>query len=171
MIPHSASQGEDPGAQAGADPLSDIFFGLVAVILLILCFLLPLARQAPEPVPVPSKFTFEGSEATVILADATGLLFDPNGASRLDVPLDALYTDGRVIARMQAMKAAGAVPFVVIAQDGHESLFVFETLAAELDLPQVSHIRLPREASDCRHIQAHLRSPATGLCNFGRRWR
>lgn len=171
MIPHSASQADEAGAQAGADPLSDIFFGLVAVILLILSFLLPLARQAPDPVPVPTKFTYQGAEATIILADAAGLLFDPEGSGRLDVPLDALYTDSRVMARMQAMKAAGTVPFVVIAQDGHESLFVFETLAAEVDLPQVSHVRLPRQASDCRHIQEPLRGPAAGLCDFGRGWR
>ena len=162
-----ADEDEDPGG-AGADPLSDIFFGFLAVILAMVIVLLPIGKAAPPPARAPASFSQDGREAALVLADGQGLVVEPRGPGRLEVPLDGILEDPALGERLSALDSARAVPFLVITPAGQEALFLFESRAAELGLASFTFIRLPRDPAECSHIRPDARRKYAALCDFGR---
>lgn len=141
-------EGED-GLTALPATMSDIFFSLVAVVIVILLSLAPAIRMpgalaTQKANLLSSPILVEDEPSLVFIAEAGGLRVQQDG-ERL-VPLDAVLDDA---ALAQSLRAAGASVILIVEEDGQEAAFLFNSLAGAQGIASIRQLRLDPQ---CRHI-------------------
>jgi hypothetical protein len=131
------------------DPLADLLFSLVAIVILAVIVLIPAILshplQALPGVPQKPAFRLNGQEVEPWIAAKQGLLIGP--AHRDLVPYDRILDDNQLAAKLERLRAAGERLLLIIEPDGLETAFLFES-ALSLHGPRTIHqIRLD---SACR---------------------
>ncbi|MEM6677604.1 MAG: hypothetical protein AAF675_07015 [Pseudomonadota bacterium] len=160
----------DAGASAGADPLSDIFFGFLAVILVIVCLLIPAVQDTPGPTGLPEQLTHDGEDVTILFADAAGIVIAPDGGSqRQEVATNDIIAGEAMKDWLRNAATGTRIPFLIVAPDGHEPAFLFEALAAEAGLPEYAFTRLPDAPETC--ASAIGGGAMAALCAEAATWR
>ncbi|WAJ30497.1 hypothetical protein [Antarcticirhabdus aurantiaca] len=160
---------EDPGDEADdaldglPATMADLFLALVAVVVLMLLSLLPAIATpgalAPDGAEEPwrtGQARLDGGTPAIIVAEAGGLRLadaavpgaDPvsdRSGGRL-VPLDALFSDADLAARLEDVARAQTPVLFVVEPDGGEAAFLFDALASRAGLATYAQMRL---GSDC----------------------
>ena len=135
------------------DPLSDLLFTMVAILLLAFMAVLPglaltVVTQPAPPAPPSSlterNYSFEGRSIAPYLATGAGLrrIGDPRV-----VPADAILDDAGLRATLTELATRAEPVFIFIAADGLEVAFEFEAVASAAGIRTFRQIRL---ATDCK---------------------
>ena len=128
--------------------VSDLMFGLAAILLLTVAMSLPqvsrlLSQSPPTTLPTSQSLSDLAETRSVILAEEGGIwIFQPARAKRL-IPLAALISDG--------LPPDLTAPLVLITPQATEAAFLLESAAAQLGIPEVEILILPPH---CPHISA-----------------
>ena len=135
------------------DPLSDLLFTMVAILLLAFMAVLPGLALTVVTQPAPSvpprslterNYTFEGRSIAPYLATGAGLR--RTGDTRV-VPADAILDDPGLRAGLSELAARAEPVFIFIAADGLEVAFEFEAIASAAGIKTLRQVRL---AKDCK---------------------
>lgn len=160
--------GDMPGpGGAGANPLSDIFFGCLTVILSLVFVLLPAVQSAKIGRPPSFAFQVQGHASKIAIARADSLLVDPEGEN-LAIPLGEILRGAALGSFLRSLNRRGEVPLVLIRADGQEAMFLFEARASREGVPKIAYARLPDDPSDCSQLTAAGRGLSPALCRVGR---
>ena len=128
--------------------MSDIFFSLVAVVIVMLLSLAPAIRMpgalATQKADVmTSPILVDGQPPAIFVAEADGLRIGQQGQL---VPLDAILADAGVA---EALSAAEQDILLVVAEGGQEAAFLFNSLAGMERIGTILQLRLD---PGCRYI-------------------
>jgi hypothetical protein len=144
--PNSTSR---PADQA-LDPIADLLFGLVAIIIPVVALMLPLIRMAGEGVPsrdpqagsavLAGELTIGAVPAETYVAEAAGLRARADG-DRL-VPLNQMLDDRALVAQLEQSKTSNRPLLLLIERDGHEAAFIFESLVAAHGPRRIFQVRV-----------------------------
>jgi hypothetical protein len=156
-IPFS-TRGE-PLPTLGIDPLADLLFGVVAIVVLAVIIILPTvgmrgmasaALQGPVgEALIKSKFSLDGRAVEPLVATAAGLRYGPQPSEI--VPLEAILQDAPLAARLRAMRERGDTLVLMIDPDGSEAAFQFEAVASRDGPPRIRQVRLD---ATCTHAKS-----------------
>jgi hypothetical protein len=150
------------------DPLADLFFSVVAIVVLAVIIILPTVRlQAFQAKPdSPPNFEIDGRTATAIRATAAGLILGSTGETR--VALDAIGDDAVLTATLGRTVQAGAPLVVLVEPDGDEADFQLEPMLARAGVksvtkvrldPSCDHMRQRTETASCRVLASTGKAP------------
>jgi hypothetical protein len=141
---------EDDDEAAAVDPMADLFFTLVALILPAILLMLPVVGLASGTFPEPSRRAAEalltadlrvgGLPPAAFVASAEGLTIGGD-VPRL-ITVDALFGDAVIANALAAARNAGAPVLLLVEPGGEESAFLFDSLAAEHGPPAITQVRL-----------------------------
>ena len=139
---------DDDGLTALPATMSDILFSLVAVVIVVLLSLAPAIRTpgalaSQKADLLTSTILVESEPALVFVAESDGLRV---GDDERLVPLDAILTDAGLA---QALRESNEEVLLIVADDGQEAAFLFNSLAGAQG---IASIRLLRLDPECRHI-------------------
>ena len=128
--------------------MSDIFFSLVAVVIVMLLSLAPAIRMpgalATQKADVRVSPILVGDRpAVVFVAEAGGLRIGQQGQL---VALDAMLGD---TALAQSLSATEADVLLVVAEGGQEAAFLFTSLAGTAGIDSILQLRLD---PGCRYV-------------------
>ncbi|MDC9823030.1 hypothetical protein PRN20_04740 [Devosia sp. ZB163] len=149
---------DDDGLTALPATMSDILFSLVAVVIVVLLSLAPAIRTpgalaSQKSDLLTSPILVESEPALVFVAEAAGLRIG-QGEERL-VPLDAILTDADLA---QALRESNEEVLLLVADDGQEAAFLFNSLAGAHGIASIRQLRLDPK---CRHIADPVRVGCT----------
>ncbi|MEO9530048.1 hypothetical protein [Roseibium sp.] len=151
---------EDGGDDVSSfDSSADVMIGLVAVVLLAVLMVIPLAdfahtrnlvqEQTVEALTHAGKLTVAGRDAHVFLAMPDRLVL-PGSAGREDaIHVDDILDDAGLQARIAKLRRDNAVPVLIVTERGQESAFLVETVLNRLGVPALSRIFLD---SSCGYL-------------------
>ena len=135
------------------DPLSDLLFTMVAILLLAFMAILPGVALSAAVQPAPAKAqsslldrSFNDQGRAILPYLATGAGLRRSGETRV-IATSAILDDSGLRASLVALAASGAPAMILIAADGLEAAFEFEAVAAASGITTVRQIRL---TSDCK---------------------
>lgn len=143
--------------QAGPfDPLADLLFGLVAIIIPIFALLLPAMYMTKDASPdegtaaqlMRADVRVHGVQPQRFVAGAKGLLIGSEPAQF--VPLDQVLSAGALTEGLAGARERQQPVLLMIEPDGLETAFLFETVAAHAGQPKVFQLRLDRS---CKFIR------------------
>ena len=151
-------EGEEDGLAALPATMGDIFFSLVAVVIIVLLSLAPLihmpgALATQKADLLSSTILVEGEPSLVFVAEAGGLRVRQDG-DRL-VPLDAILEDATIA---QTLRATDKDVLLIIEEDGQEAAFLFDSLASAQGVASVRQLRVDPQ---CRHVADPLKVACT----------
>lgn len=168
------SMGEDDrdnDAVVAFDAGIDILVGLIAVILLSVIAILPMANLAnsrnSEIDRVMSQIMREQPGASddnrrlLFLAGREELIV--SGPSPVVIPVDDILDDRWLWSTIKAGVGRGSDPVLFISETGQESAFLLETLLSRAGYPDISRVFLDRT---CSFFETDYRP---GKCNPGPR--
>lgn len=140
-------EGQDAGVPAS---MADLFFTLIAVVVLMLLALLPAIRTpgalAPQrESPWQARLTVEGRTPLVLVARRGGLLVA--GEAERSVALDRIVADPGLGDALRRAAQDGTPPLVFVTAEGGEAAFLLDALAGSLGLATLDQVRIDR---DCR---------------------
>ncbi len=123
------------------DPLADLLFNMVAIIVIAVIVILPTAVMMPPSHRIAStEFTIDGRKAQPLVATADGIRF---GASPADiVSIARILDDESLAARLDGIRERGDPLLLLIAPDGMEAAFLIETVASRHGPAQLYQVRL-----------------------------
>lgn len=141
-------EGDDDDLTGLPVTMSDIFFSLVAVVIVILLSLAPLLRMpgalaTQKANLLTSPILVDGVPPLILVAEADGLRIGQAGAL---IPLDAVLDDAGLA---QLLAAADKDILLIVADDGQEAAFLFNSLAGAEGTGSIRQLRLD---PGCRHI-------------------
>jgi hypothetical protein len=135
---------------APLDPLSDLLFGLVAIVIPAVALMLPLIRMAADSVPArdgqasvsfaSGELTFEGGVGASFFATGEGLRIP--GEGNRTVQVDRLLDDRQLAALLRRLKERSEALLLLIEPEGQETAFLFEAVAAVHGPPRMLQVRL-----------------------------
>ena len=141
------------------DPLADLLFGVVAIVVLAVIIILPtvgtrgVANGAPPSsvgeALVKSKFSLDGRAVEPFMAAARGLRYGPQPSEI--VPLEAILQDSALAARLREIRERGNPLVLMIDPDGSEAAFQFEAVASRDGPARIRQIRLD---ATCTHAKS-----------------
>jgi hypothetical protein len=144
-----AYAGGDDGAGVPAS-MADLFFTLIAVVVLMLLALVPAIRtpgalNPQKEAPWRAELEVDGRRPLVAVAERGGLRLTGEG-ERL-VPLGTMLDDA---ALREALRPAvsGARPLLLlVTPEGGEAAFLFDALAARVGIAGLDQVRISRNCS------------------------
>lgn len=148
-----------------SDPLADLMFTMIAIVLLALIILLPLASFS-SPTQSHSKsarrlenarFAIGSKSAVAITASARGLRL-PGGGARL-IGLDAIAGDAALQKLLTRARDRGSPLVVLITPKGSEAAFELEPLLSAYGPKQVYQVRLDQA---CLYARSTILKQACG---------
>jgi hypothetical protein len=136
------------------DPLADLLFSLVAIVVLAIIIMLPVMGRSGAPAPPSMAESLAGSAMTLggravepFVARAAGLQIGHNPDL---IPLDAIPQDEALAAKLRDMRARGEPVVLMIDPDGTEAAFLFEPVASLNGPPSMRTVRLDRTCTHAR---------------------
>lgn len=140
--------GEDDDVTGLPATMSDIFFSLVAVVIVILLSLAPALRlpgalASQKSDVLTSHILVDGVPPLVFVAEGGGLRIGQEGTL---VPVDGILADAGL---RQALDAADTDILLIVAEAGQEAAFLFTSLAGTAGVGSIRQLRLD---PGCRHI-------------------
>ncbi len=123
------------------DPLADLLFNLVAIIVIAVIVILPtvdITRKVRTPTSV--EFKIDGRTAKTLVATSEGIRSGA-GASEF-VALNHILDDEQFAMRLDRMRNRNDVLLVLIEPDGLEAAFLFESVASVHGPAQFRQVRL-----------------------------
>lgn len=167
---------DDNEATDRFDPGIDILVGLIAVILLSVIAILPLAEltnSRNQEINRVLDDLLQGADSAaaeqgqfLILAQTDGVTV--SGQPPFSVPLDDLLDHQALRSKMIAAFNDGTVPVVLIEEKGQESAFLLETLLSHAGFRQISRVFLDRS---CAFFISEFRPPKCGFTRRGQKVR
>jgi hypothetical protein len=154
------SDDEEQDAERGEafDPLADLLFGLVAIMIPIFAILLPTMRTAADAVPAPNieaasalvraDLRIDGRPAQPFVAGAQGLKITGEAARLVDV--ERILDDRPLALALQRLRDQQHPVLLLIEPDGHESAFLFETVAAVHGPARIHQVRIDQACTFVR---------------------
>jgi hypothetical protein len=133
----------DDGPTIVFDPLSDLFFSIVAIVVLAVIIILPTVRleaSQPDPVANPRRMQINGVDVTPLRAAVDGVHYGPDGGQFAS--LSDIADDRNLAASIKRAVAAGVPLVILIDPDGDESAFQLEPLLAQSGVGTVTQVRL-----------------------------
>lgn len=132
--------------------MADLFFALIAVVVIMLLALAPAIRSpealaAGRQAPWRADLRVGGQEPLVLAAERDGLRTVGEG-ERL-VPLDAIFADAGLKERLNDARSKRQPILLFVTPEGGETVFLLDALAASLGVTAVDQVRLDRE---CRFL-------------------
>lgn len=139
--------------------VSDLFFGLAAVLLIVLALLssqiAPLMQRAGKPdadpqflrSATPALAAHKGGVRHLMLLDAQGVMMTA-AAQNGDTVTDAIPLD-EMLGSAPLLQGLHAEPLVLIAPDGLEAAFLLSSRAASEGVATLTTYRLPQ---GCRQL-------------------
>lgn len=148
MLLDQGDDGQDE--EAALDPLADLLFGLVAIIVPAVALMLPLISAAAGRVPardpqaavafVSGELKVDGAPATSILASAAGVRIRDGGDEFVE--LARILDDERLAGALRRLRTAGKPVLLLIEPDGQEAAFLFEAVAAAHGPDRILQVRV-----------------------------
>ncbi len=141
---------DDPAGPVVFDPLADLFFSVVAIVVLAVIVILPSVRLDMEAARLPQperELRIDGNVTDPIRATATGIVY---GSQHVTVPLDAIGEDAGLAGALRAARSHALPVVVLIEPDGGEAAFQLEPVLAREGPATVTEVRL---AGDCSHVR------------------
>lgn len=143
-----AKMGEADDREFQSDPLADLMFTMIAIVLLALIILLPLAGVASlrstQPLSAQklqqSKLVVGGQSAVTIAASDQGLSL-PGHVDHL-IGLDAIGHDPQLRHLLEGARDRGAPLVLLIDPKGSEAAFELEPVMAAHGPKQIYQVRL-----------------------------
>jgi hypothetical protein len=153
----SASAQDDYG-----DPLSDLMFTMIAIVLLALIALLPqiLARQTEtshvrhRPHVLAASYPIDGVDAVPMVASSRGVRV--SGATTA-VGIDEILGNPDIVAFLTALKSKKQRLIVAVDPDGSEAAFQLEGVLARAAPQPIFEMR---SADGCFSFQTDAAAPA-----------
>lgn len=149
-IAEDAEEQEQP-----LDPLSDLLFGLVAIVIPAVAVMMPLMQVAAGALPererqavvsfLGNKFVVDGKSASSILLGKDGLRLQAEGDQL--VTLDRILDDPRLVAHLEQTKRREQPLLLLIEPDGQEAAFLLETVLAARGPSRVFQVRIDSACS------------------------
>jgi hypothetical protein len=146
-------------ADESIDPLADLLFGLVAIIIPIFALLLPTIRMAANSIPTPNteavsalvrtNLHVDGAPARPFTAGARGISV-PGESPRL-VALADILDDRPLAMALARLRQQGQPLILLIEPDGHESAFLFETVVAAHGPAKLVQVRIEQGCAFVRN--------------------
>ena len=151
-------EGDEDGLTALPATMSDIFFSLVAVVIVILLSLAPAIRMpgalaTQKADLLSSTILVEGEPSLTIVAEADGLRLVQEDARF--VSLDAILNDAGLA---ETLRATDKGVILIVEEDGQEAAFLFNSVASAQG---IASIRLLRLDPQCRHVADPVRVGCT----------
>jgi hypothetical protein len=132
------------------DPLADLLFGVVAIVVLAVIVILPTVNFNSAPKPGTSRFNGESMSSTSfrldnrpvepLIATARGLRTGPSPSDF--IPLERILDDKGLAAKLMSMRDRREPLVLLIDPDGDEAAFQFEAVASLNGPPRIRQIRL-----------------------------
>jgi len=131
-----------------ADPLADLMFTMIAVVLLALIVLLPFVGAPARPLPVAdrahrNRVVIGGKKAIVLFARVDGLRW--GSATAQSVALEAIPNAPSLDRLLRRVRGAGSPLVVSIGPRGSEAAFELEPALARSGPKIVYQIRRVRQ--------------------------
>ena len=166
---------DDPDEDALAAPsnsMADLLFTMIAILLLAFMSILPglaLGAWTHQRTPTQasatplSQITFQsaGERATVFLARRDGLVLPEAGAP--PIARDAILDNAQLTSLLEAQIRQQVMVTLFVMQDGLETAFEFEALAASRGVRRIQQIRFDGACELSGHIriaECEIREPA-----------
>lgn len=141
------------------DPLADLLFGVVAIVVLAVIIILPTVgtrgaanaalQSSVGEALIKSRFSLDGRAVQPFMATAAGLRYGPQPSQI--VPLEAILQDAAVAARLREIRERGDPLVLMIDPGGSEAAFQFEAVASRDGPPRIRQIRLD---ATCTHAKS-----------------
>jgi len=141
---------DDDDENPAPEPLSDLLFGLVALLVPVIAVLLPVMKVAADAVPArdhaaASSFlrgdlTVAGHPAAAFFAGGAGLRIRDDG-DRV-VAVDRMLDDQALVTRLDRAKDTQQPILLLIEPDGQEAAFLFEAIAASRGVGRLLQVRI-----------------------------
>ena len=151
-----AGHDDDTAPVVVFDPLADLFFSVVAIVVLAVIIIVPTVRlngEAPATEKGPQTIEIDGHQVNPIRATSAGLSFGADGA--LTVALNSIDDDPRLLAALRRARQADLPLLVLIEPDGDEAAFQLEPVLAREGVASITQVRLD---AACRHVRAPARA-------------
>jgi hypothetical protein len=146
-------------APLAVDPLADLLFNMVAIIVIAVIVILPTVDATPG-VRAPSGFKLDGRSAQTLVATAAGVRLGA-GASQL-VALRQVLSDEDLARRLERIRDQGDPLLVLIEPDGMEAAFLLETVVSDHGPVQFHQVRLDRACAFANSEQGRAICPSLG---------
>lgn len=152
---------KDDDAALRSDPLADLMFTMIAIVLLALILVLPFALVGgAQSAGSPGRgslddvrFKLRGQSALWIVATRSGLVIEGRKAPAR-IGIDAIGTSQGLRARLVKARAAKRPLIFLVADDGLEAAFATEPIIAALGPIDFYQIRLDRSCRAARSAAA-----------------
>lgn len=160
MRPDGSAAADEDLRTGPFDPLADLLFGLVAILIPIFALLLPAMYMVSDAASSPAETTdarlmqqdvrIRGAPARRFLARAAGLQIAATDGALL-IPLDRMLDAPALADALRNAREADAPVLLMIEPDGFEAAFLFEQTAARSQLTKIYQLRLD---ADCAFVRA-----------------